>query len=132
MKSRSFPVESILGHLQPQNPKISIIEKNLNRLVIKTITQTSKTIKKLLGNNNNNKTKSYFDAGMYRICCQNCSRYHVLHSISFHTFLYRHLELSQTLYNSVCYSYTSYEMTDQFLGFQLQMNSYSRNSNTPY
>ena len=30
-------------------------------------------------------------------------------------FLYRHLELSQTLANSVCYCYTSYEMTDQFL-----------------
>ena len=28
--------------------------------------------------------------------------------------------------------YTSYEMTDQFLWFQLQMNSYSKNCNTPY
>ena len=27
--------------------------------------------------------------------------------------------------------YTSYEMTDQFLGFQVQMNSYSSNWNTP-
>ena len=47
-------------------------------------------------------------------------------SISFQTFLYRHLKLS------VCYYYTSYEMTDQFLWFQVQMNSYSRNWNTPY
>ena len=30
------------------------------------------------------------------------------------------------------YCYTSYEMTDQFLWFQVQINSYSRNSNTPY
>ena len=30
-------------------------------------------------------------------------------------FSYGHLELSLTLENSVCYCYTSYEMTDQFL-----------------
>ena len=30
------------------------------------------------------------------------------------------------------YCYTSYEMTDQFLWFQVQMNSYSSNWNTPY
>ena len=53
-------------------------------------------------------------------------------SISFQIFLYMHLKLSETLENSVCYCYTSYEMTDQFLGFQLQMNSYSSNWNTPY
>ena len=29
-------------------------------------------------------------------------------------FLYRHLKLSNTLENSVCYCYTSYEMIDQF------------------
>ena len=33
----------------------------------------------------------------------------------------------QTLENSICYCYTSYEMTDQFLSFQVQMNSYSSN-----
>ena len=60
-----------------------------------------------------------------------CCMYVVL-SISFQTFLYTHLKLSQTLENSVCYCYTSYEMTDQFLGFQLQINSYSSNWNTPY
>ena len=38
----------------------------------------------------------------------------------------------ETLENSLCYCYTSYEMTDQFLWFQLQMNSYSSNWNTPY
>ena len=32
-----------------------------------------------------------------------------------HFFLYRHLKLSLTLENSVCYCYTSYVMTDQFL-----------------
>ena len=35
-------------------------------------------------------------------------------SISFQTFLYRHLKLSLTLENLVCCCYTSYEMTDQF------------------
>ena len=34
--------------------------------------------------------------------------------------------------NSVCYCYTSYEMTDQFLWFQVQVNSYSSNWKTPY
>ena len=37
---------------------------------------------------------------------------------------YRHLKWTYTLENSVCHCYTSYEMTDQFLWFQLQMNSY--------
>ena len=44
---------------------------------------------------------------------------YVVPSISFQTFLYRHLKLSVTLENSVCYCYTSYEMTDQFLWFQV-------------
>ena len=57
---------------------------------------------------------------------------HVVNSISFQTFLYRHLKLSYTLENSVSYCLTSCEMTDQVLGFQLQMNSYSSNWNTPY
>ena len=39
----------------------------------------------------------------------------MVHSISFQTFLYKHLNLSETLENSVSYCYTSYEMTDQFL-----------------
>ena len=52
--------------------------------------------------------------------------------ISFKAFFYRHLILSQTFENSVCYCYTSYEMTDQFLGFQVQMNSYSSNWNAAY
>ena len=56
---------------------------------------------------------------------------YVVHSISCQTFLYRHLKLSKTLENSVCYCYTSYEITDQFLLFQVQINSYSRNYNTP-
>ena len=33
---------------------------------------------------------------------------------------------------SVGYCYTSYEMTDQVLLFQLQMNSFSRNWHRPY
>ena len=33
-------------------------------------------------------------------------------SISFQTFLYRHLKLAKKLENSVCYCYTSYEMTE--------------------
>ena len=32
-------------------------------------------------------------------------------SINFQTFLYRNKKLSQTIENSVCYGYTSYEMT---------------------
>ena len=56
------------------NPTISIIEKNLNCLSIKIIIWTFKTIKQLLRNNNNNKTKSYSDAGIYRICYQDYQR----------------------------------------------------------
>ena len=48
-------------------------------------------------------------------------------SIFFQTYLYRYLKLSQTLEHSVYYFYTSYEMTDRFLWFQLQRNSYSSN-----
>ena len=50
----------------------------------------------------------------------------------FQTFSFGHLKLSKTLENSLCYCYTSYEMTDQFSWFQVQMNSYSSNWNTPY
>ena len=39
---------------------------------------------------------------------------YVVPSISFQTFLYRHLKLLETLENSACYCYISYEMTDQF------------------
>ena len=51
----------------------------------------------------------------------------MVHLIGFQTFLYSHLKLSQTLENSVCYYYTTYEITDQCLWFQVQMKSYSRN-----
>ena len=44
----------------------------------------------------------------------------MVHSISFQTFLYRHLQLSSTLEHLICYCYTYYEMTDQFLWFQVQ------------
>ena len=37
--------------------------------------------------------------------------YYIIWLISFQTFLYRHLKFSSTLENSVCYCYTSYEMT---------------------
>ena len=52
---------------------------------------------------------------------------YVVHSTSFQTFLYGHLKLTLILENSVCYCYISYEMTHQFLSFQVQMNSYNRN-----
>ena len=39
----------------------------------------------------------------------------VVHSISVQIFLNRHLKLSLTLENSICYCYTSYGTTDQFL-----------------
>ena len=45
---------------------------------------------------------------------------YVVHLISFQTFLYRHLKFSYTLENSVCYCYTCYEMTDQFLWFRFK------------
>ena len=56
----------------------------------------------------------------------------VVHSIRFQTFffLYRHFKLFWTLENSVCYCYTSYEMTDKFLWFRVEINSYSKNWNT--
>ena len=46
--------------------------------------------------------------------------------------LYKHLKFGLTLENPVYYCYTSYEMTDQFLLFQVHMNIYSSNWNTPY
>ena len=58
--------------------------------------------------------------------------WYVVPLISFQTFLYRYLKLSQTLENSVWYCYTYYEMTDQFLWFLIQINSYSSSWNTPY
>ena len=36
---------------------------------------------------------------------------YVVDSISFQTFLYKHLKLSKTLENSVCYCYTPYDFT---------------------
>ena len=39
---------------------------------------------------------------------------YVVHSIRFQTYLCRHLKLSLTHEISVCYCYTSYEMTDHF------------------
>ena len=47
------------------------------------------------------------------MCVDECVN--VVHSISFQPFFYKHLNLSKTHDNSVCYCYTSYEMTDQFL-----------------
>ena len=52
---------------------------------------------------------------------------YVVHAISVQILSYSYLKLSQTFENSVCYCYTSYEMTDHFSWFQAQMNSYSRN-----
>ena len=46
-------------------------------------------------------------------------------------FLYGHLKLSQTLEKSVCNCYISYEMPDHFFWFQVQINNYRRNWNTP-
>ena len=49
------------------------------------------------------------------VCVCGCVCVHAALSISFHTFLLRHLKLSETHENSVCYCYTSIEITDQFL-----------------
>ena len=70
------------------------------------------------------------DCGIY--CTFTFCATYIVHSIRLQAFLYRHLKWSETLENSGCYCYTCYEMTDQFLGFQLQINSYSSNWNTPY
>ena len=48
---------------------------------------------------------------------------YVVYSISFRTFFGQAFKIVETLENSVCYCYTSYKMTDQFLWFQVQMNS---------
>ena len=67
---------------------------------------------------------------IYKSTPEKC--FYVGYSISFQTFLYRNLILLQTLENSLCYCYISYDKTDQFLRFQVQMNNYSSNWNTPY
>ena len=44
-----------------------------------------------------------------------CTCYiYVVHSIGFQTFLYRRSKLLKTLENSLCYCYTSYQMTNHF------------------
>ena len=48
------------------------------------------------------------------VCMCVCVCVCVVQSINFQTFLYKHLKLSKTLENSVCYCYTSYKMTEQF------------------
>ena len=45
-------------------------------------TPTSKTIIQFLGNNNSNKTKSYSDAGINRICYQYCPIFSLFFSLS--------------------------------------------------
>ena len=40
-------------------------------------TRTCKTIKHLIRNNNIHKTKSYSDAGISRICCQDCPKSYI-------------------------------------------------------
>ena len=77
LKSNSNTMVKEKYTVLPQNPTISFIENNLNCLGIKMITQTSKTIRQPLGSNNDNKTKSYSNAGIYRIWCQDCPRYYI-------------------------------------------------------
>ena len=53
-------------------------------------------------------------------------------SISFQPFFFvQEFRIVLDSWNSVCYYCTYYEMTDQLLWFQVQMNSYSSNWNTP-
>ena len=42
-----------------------------------------------------------------------------VNTISFQTFFVWYFKFSKTLENSQCYCYTSYEMTDQILWFQV-------------
>ena len=51
-----------------------------------------------------------------------------MHTISFQTFFVWAFKIVV----DTCYCYISYEMTGQVLWFQVQMNSYSTNWNTPY
>ena len=57
------------------------------------------------------------EAKIWCVNLKNIEHHHsyVVRSISFQTFLYRHLKLSKILKDSVCYCYTSQEMTDTFL-----------------
>ena len=51
----------------------------------------------------------------------------MVYSISFQVFFCTGIKkLSETLEYSVCHCYTSYEMTQQFSWFQVQLNSYSK------
>ena len=52
------------------------------------------------------------------------------HSIGFQTFFVQAFKI--VVDSSKCYCDTSYETIDEFLCFQLQINSYSSNWNTPY
>ena len=52
---------------------------------------------------------------------------YMMPSICFHTFFVQAFKMSEILDNSLCYYYTAYKMTDQYLWFQVQMNSYSSN-----
>ena len=54
---------------------------------------------------------------------------YVVPSICFQTFLYKPLKLASTFKNSVCYCYTSCEMTDQF---QIQNEQLQVQLDTPY
>ena len=53
-------------------------------------------------------------------------------SIGFQTFFVRAFKIVVDSWKFTMFCYTSYEMTDQFLWFQVQMNNYSSNWNTPY
>ena len=56
---------------------------------------------------------------------------YTLYVNKFPDFFVQAFEIVVDSWNSVCYCYTYYEMTDQFLLFQVQINSYSSNWNTP-
>ena len=77
----------------------------------------------------NNHTHTHARVHKYIYICV-CVCVCVVSSISFQTFFVWAFKIAVD--SSVCYCYTFYKMTDQFLWFQIQMNSYSSNWNRPY
>jgi len=60
----------------PNNSATTIIEKNLNNLGIKTVSNSSKTIKSIINNKRNN-TQTRSNAGVYTIQCLDCNKQYI-------------------------------------------------------
>ena len=60
----------------PNNPITDKINSNLKKIGIKTVTQSTKTVKNILQNKNNHK-HTHSEAGVYTIDCLNCNKKYV-------------------------------------------------------